>query len=384
MAHDLSMRLAVRLHKAYLKRAKTQQRQLTGYIVNHYQSVFSDLGYHLDEAKSIFNKITRFRLQASSNFLYFQQEELRYQIKQIPNCLSEPSRLISCKPPPVPDLRLLYEEINQIKDEFSEVKINKSLTAITEDITIQDVNSEDVNFGVFEIELNLNSLEQGYNADGTITIKLREDLCSARALSGNIIHPHISGGGLCFGEGLLAANKALDQGRLFDLFTITNAVLREYSDGNPYHKITMWTGGGHTCTDCGSDVDEDCLHSCYRCSDDICDDCACTCEHCDETHCGSCMKTCSSCRTTYCRGCLSECDDCGRKVCSNCQYTCQDCNKTLCNNCNWSCNDCGNLLCDGCKEECPQCEEVFCSGCLEDGMCSSCLEEQNEQKEAEA
>lgn len=63
-------------------------------------------------------------------------------------------------------------------------------------------------------------------------------------------HPHVSGTGLCFGEGKSAFLTALARCSYVDAFEIILAVLNNYNGSSPYMPIENWAS--NTCTGCGA------------------------------------------------------------------------------------------------------------------------------------
>jgi hypothetical protein len=62
-------------------------------------------------------------------------------------------------------------------------------------------------------------------------------------------HPHVSGSGLCFGEGKSACLTALARGSFVDAFEIILAILSNYNGSSPYAGIENWAS--NACAGCG-------------------------------------------------------------------------------------------------------------------------------------
>jgi len=231
-------------------------------------------------------------------------------------------------------LQVLVNELDALENEFGDIEFDASkntISVVTEPITL-----EDVYLGSFKIQLELNKLDQLYNNSPYLVIALEPNPAST---DDGITHPHVNSNKLCEGEGSAAIKTSLEEGRIFDFFTIVRSILNTYSPDSPYVALDDWCGT--TCYDCGRTVNSEDIYYCDHCEHDYCDECSTYCRHCEETVCLGCSDQCSYCEEMLCRSCVSECEECG---------------------------------------------EMFCKSCLEDDLCPNCREDkenENEEQESE-
>jgi hypothetical protein len=138
-------------------------------------------------------------------------------------------------------------------------------------------------------------------------------------------HPHVNDERLCPGEGRKAIHAALAEGRLFDFFTVVDRILHTYARGAAYVELNRWHG--IPCRDCDDTIGEDESYTCGRCSETVCGNCSLSCESCSESLCSGCAERCERCEARHCSGCLSPCVRCRRDVCSSCadEGVCETC-----------------------------------------------------------
>ncbi len=213
--------------------------------------------------------------------------------------------------PPIPPLRDLLGELDQIESEFGGWiydHLAKELSTTTEPISL-----EGIALGPFKIRLRLGQ---------TITHLLGR-LCWVQALEPNpatgnseVTHPHVSGEAVCVGDAGPDLIRALRSGRVCDFFLLIRGVLENYNPNSPYVRLDEWSG--EPCSDCGQSTHEDNRSSCEACDRSVCDECISSCPHCDKTICFGCVTQCRSCEQTSCAQCLAPCASCGDQVCADC------------------------------------------------------------------
>jgi len=212
-------------------------------------------------------------------------------------CLSK-TRPLTVKPlKEIPKLPQVVDALNGLQDEFGDIEFDASrntISVITEPITL-----EDVYLGPFKIQLELNKLDQLYYSSPYSVIALEPN---PAATDHEITHPHVSGQKLCEGEGSAAIKTALEDGRIFDFFTIVRSILNTYSPDSPY--VTLHNWDGTTCYDCGCTVSSDDCYYCEYCEHEYCDQCSTYCRHCEESVCLGCSGQCSYCEEMLCRNCV--------------------------------------------------------------------------------
>lgn len=218
----------------------------------------------------------------------------------------------------------IYQELKQIQQEFAGLNYNKEkkiIAVITKPITL-----EDVYLGPFQVELHINKLNKLYNECPYYCVALEPN---PAANNEEVTHPHISGERLCEGEGSAPIRAALEQGRLYDFFSVVNNILNTYSPDSPYVSLDEWLGGAD-CYDCGVGINND-----------------------DSYYCGF----------------------CDRVYCCECSSYCKSCDETICLGCGGSCPNCQEFICKNCLKKCPECGDTFCQLCLEEDVCKNCKEQ---------
>ncbi|HBG26117.1 MAG: hypothetical protein A2Y10_16345 [Planctomycetes bacterium GWF2_41_51] len=217
----------------------------------------------------------------------------------------------------------IYQELKQIQQEFAGLSYNKEkkiIAVITKPITL-----EDIYLGPFQIELHINKLTKLYNECPYYCVALEPN---PAVNNEEVTHPHVSGERLCEGEGSAPIRAALEQGRLYDFFSVINSILNTYSPDSPYVSLDEWEGGA-SCYDCGINISND-----------------------DSYYCGFCDQV----------------------YCCECSSYCKSCDETTCLGCGGSCPDCEEFVCHNCLKKCVECGETFCQLCLEDDVCKNCKE----------
>jgi hypothetical protein len=207
---------------------------------------------------------------------------------------------------PAPTLRTLYDELVATEAEFGGLDIeDAALTVTTEPIAL-----EGIELGPFQIRLNLDRI--GGEASYTV-VALEPNPASSCA---DTTHPHVNGDRLCPGEGWASIRAALEEGRLFDFFTIVERILHTYAAGSAYVELDRWFGP--SCHDCDVTIDQDDACICPSCEETLCNDCLVCCGNCSSGHCSNCIGCCADCEDRYCSGCLMSCHRCRREVCPSC------------------------------------------------------------------
>ena len=220
-----------------------------------------------------------------------------------------------------PDLRLIYEELIALPNEFSEVSIDLRhgiLRVVTDAIVL-----EEINLGRFDIVYNWTVDGPGPSYD----IHALDP--SPSNANSDFVHPHISDGILCEGEAQSAIAAALNQGRFCDFFLIVANTLNTYNGDSAYVTLKEWYG--NPCPDCGTSCSEDDLAYCNGCEDHFCNECCDCCRNCHDSLCGSCLQSCEDCSTPHCQDCLTSCSECNHDFCSHCLTYgyCEACYETL-------------------------------------------------------
>ncbi len=232
----------------------------------------------------------------------------------------------------VPSLREILAELEQIEAEFGGWTHERNIMALV--VHTDAIVLEGINLGSFKIALYLDELPQlGQNRDVYIIEAVEPNPAASDPV---VTHPHVSRNRLCEGDASVPIRKALESGRLCDFFMVVSSVLTTYNPHSAYVSLGNWDG--IECYDCGYHTSES--NSYY-------------CESCNRDFCGECISGCRVCDTTMCRGCLLEC------------------------------GICRDLVCEGCIRTCESCNEACCTSCLEDGLCATCLKEQNERENDE-
>jgi len=209
-----------------------------------------------------------------------------------------------------PSLREVHAELEQAQSEFGTLHYDRrlgELSAVTEPVEL-----EGVYLGPFEIRLQIQSLTDPRHVPyRVVALEPHPAACNAA-----VTHPHVSEERLCPGDAGAAIGKALDAGRVCDVFTLVRSVLLTYNPESPYVSLDDWFGT--TCYECGYVMPPDEVRWCEICGHDYCGECAGYCHRCDETTCLGCLRTCPVCEEPTCISCMTVCPDCGRDLCGLC------------------------------------------------------------------
>ena len=220
-----------------------------------------------------------------------------------------------------PSLKSIFDELNQLQQEFDGVELNTKEYYIS--VNTEPITLDDIYLGPFEIKLDLEKLNSLHKDSPYCVIALDPNPAGT---SEEVTHPHVSNEKLCEGDGYTAIRSALQQGRLTDFFTMVKGILNTYNPDSPYVALSDWAG--ISCYDCGYVMDNESCYFCYRCEHDYCSECSTYCRSCDESICMACVGKCEICEEPFCRGCVKECSQCGESVCDSCMED------GLCVNCN--------------------------------------------------
>jgi hypothetical protein len=232
------------------------------------------------------------------------------------------------KRPKVPALREIYDDLAALHEEFEDVDVDFGAGTIS--VTTEPITLDGVFLGPFRIRLDWRNLTE-HSPYRVIALEPHP-----AGTNDGVTHPHVQDERLCEGDGREAIQQAVSQGRLGDFFLVVSQLLHTYAQGQAYVELARWQGVN--CGDCGGHVDDDERYICERCDADLC---------------GSCSSNCYSCDRGLCSGCAKSCDGCQQPQCESCR-----------------------TACSGCKG-------MFCDVCLNDGLCSACQAEQEEETDEE-
>jgi hypothetical protein len=220
-------------------------------------------------------------------------------------------QLVQDNCPPIPTLRDLFGELDQLESEFGSWSYDNAISELS--VVTEPIRLEGIDFGPFNIRLRM----------GQPITQLMGRLCWVEALQPNpaasnqeVTHPHVSGEAVCVGDSGPELIRALRSGRVCDFFLMIRSILTTYNPGSPYVSLDEWFG--EPCADCGRSIDEDGRYCCEACDRSVCDDCISGCPHCDTTICYGCVTMCHHCKESSCAECLTACADCGDLVCPDC------------------------------------------------------------------
>lgn len=301
---------------------------------------FDELLHHArkleDKFKSAATQICRMEKALSRNWMAANEicrNRLEIAVNDMPWMISNLKQYLDRREINEPSMKDILAEFQQVTQELGEIHFdrkNQSLSITTDSITL-----EDIYLGDFEIRLDIDKIPEMSKGSPYRVIALDPHPAGA---SSEVTHPHVSGQMLCEGDGSAAIHNALRQGRLFDFFNMVVNILNTYNSGSPYIRLEEWEGS--SCYDCGTSISDD---------------------------------------ERYC------CNDCGNDFCESCSTCCQMCDGTVCLGCAGKCESCEAVICRYCVKKCKQCGNQCCSACIENGICNSCQEENNnEQYEQQA
>ena len=256
--------------------------------------------------------------------------EAAWQVRLEELCATLGAQLDHRRParPRIPSLREIYDDLAALREEFEEVDIDFGAGTIA--VTTDPITLGGVALGPFQIRLDWRNLAE---RSPYCVIALEPH---PAATNDAVTHPHVQDEKLCEGDGREAIKAALSQVRIGDFFLLVAQLLRTYAQGQAYVELSRWQGA--RCSDCGDHIDDDERYVCERCDADLC---------------------------------------------GGCSSSCQSCDRGLCSDCAKSCDDCQQPLCESCQTACSGCRGMYCEGCLDEGLCSACKAEQEEQTDEE-
>jgi len=214
-------------------------------------------------------------------------------------------------------LRDILLDLEALDDEFPEVRWDrqeKTLSVVTEPVELKGVE-----LGRFEILLEYSHLGR------TKPYRILALDPNPAAADSTTTHPHVRDEDLCEGDGRAPIQKALRQGRFYDVFVLINQILHSYNKDSPYVSLSHWEGT--RCPGCGSTVSDDDTTCCEECHAATCSDCSSSCSKCYRSLCSGCQDRCGACSDTFCRDCLAGCPGCSDDYCASCLENgrCEDC-----------------------------------------------------------
>ena len=241
-------------------------------------------------------------------------------LRELQYALSHCERAVVTTAPHPPSMRLVFDELRQLFDEFDDCTLDLRsgiLSVVTNPICL-----EAVALGSFRIEIELGQLDVHDPVRWLRVIALEPNPATCDE---TVTHPHVRDERLCTGDATTAISSALREGRICDVLMMVRSILSTYNDNSPYVRLDHWDG--RACNDCGSLVDPEYSFYCEQCENDYCEDCAGYCRRCDESHCRGCLSECAICCDACCGGCLSNCKRCRAAVCPDCldEETCHAC-----------------------------------------------------------
>jgi hypothetical protein len=238
----------------------------------------------------------------TDDFLYT-ADSCHYRLLELVATLRE-----QAKSPVLPSQAEILQEILALQKEFDEVELEPTTGTIS--VTVGPITLEGIHLGRFTISLDW----EGPSSSSPYRVVALDP--NPAASNDSVPHPHVQDERLCEGEGRAAICSAIAQGRLLDFFTIVSQTLFTYARGSAYVELDRWDG--ESCHDCGRTVYEDERYYCHRCDEIVCGDCSVTCQGCDYSYCSGCVSACHECHDDYCSSCLGSCSACHQATCSNC------------------------------------------------------------------
>tara|TARA_R110000868_G_scaffold123899_1_gene327814 strand:- start:2984 stop:3949 length:966 start_codon:yes stop_codon:yes gene_type:complete len=228
----------------------------------------------------------------------------------------------------------LYAELQALEEEFGEVNLDLREQSIS--INTEPIELEGVYLGPFEIRLKYANLKMDNGAPYRVFARDPHPAFTNDCVT----HPHVQSDVVCEGDGRQVIRRSLEQGRLFDFFTMVTSLLGTYNPDSPYVALGDWDSV-----------------ECTECADVIAANAQTRCDNCEITLCSGCAKDCSDCDCPFCHECLSYCDGCHGNCCSSCLRQCMQCHADCCQRClleNERCSDCDAEELEETEEELPE------------------------------
>jgi hypothetical protein len=263
----------------------------------------------VDCLRSLERHLKRCRLARRHNWAAAEAAEQRSLADQLRHLYYLTAEAVTRGQPPKapmhPTPRDLYQELIQLRDEFSDVDIQPGVISVV----TEPVELEGVHLGTFRIELRTGYLADRKDSNAFNIVALDPHPAAA---DDSVVHPHVRDGQLCAGEATTPIAYALADGRLCDAFLAVHGVLQHYNPGSPYVRLDEWEG--QACADCGCIVNNDGRYWC---------------EDCQQDYCGDCFSCCEICDASCCRGCLEQDRESDRLCCRRCQRRCSSCSRIV-------------------------------------------------------
>ncbi len=202
------------------------------------------------------------------------------------------SRVGELSLPTIENVRRSFEDLNGCVDEGT---IFKSVSIETVDkktlvcVTTADITIGSTQLGAYIIKIHIDAgfrcRAEGYFEYAVSILPV----LPRKYPNVSNIHPHVSGSGLCFGDGYLAQRLAHIKGDVLGMFLNVKSILDTYNDSSPYTKLHYFVQELHTCVDCKEKVLPEDSRACPRCSNKYCKDCKLAkCTKCDSITCNKC------------------------------------------------------------------------------------------------
>ena len=253
-------------------------------------------------------------------------------------------------------VRELYAELLAIEEEFGERQLDLREQCIS--VSTEPIELEGVYLGPFEIHLNYANLKMDNGAPYRVIAKDPHPAFTNDCVT----HPHVQSDVVCEGDGRHVIRRSLEQGRLFDFFTMVASLLQTYNRDSPYVALSDWDSV-----------------ECTECADVIAANQQTRCDNCEITLCTGCTKDCSDCDCPFCHECLSYCDGCHGHCCSSCLQQCIQCHADCCQRClleNERCSDCdAEEELEETEEELPETQASSANPVTATAVQSDCLGE---------
>jgi len=232
-------------------------------------------------------------------------------VSNVPYFMEHINRASKAAFSPVPSLRDLHADLEQLIEEFGAIRYDRGqrrLVVVTEPIEL-----EGTYLGEFEIRLDIPQIGTRSASVPYSVVALDPHPAAANDL---VTHPHVSDETLCAGDSAAAVNAALNSGRICDFFLMVRSILTTYNPESPFIPLKDWCG--LPCYDCGYTIGYEDGHWCSYCERDFCGECSSYCRTCNETTCNICLESCPECGEPVCPRCMTTCPECDRQRCKSC------------------------------------------------------------------
>jgi hypothetical protein len=285
----LRLRAAQRIRDAYITRGVTITEQHLLDQLSRYQNALDDFRPVLRDALSAGRDIRALCVRRYGQHL----------VHTIRGVVSDVLTTPIGSPATIPDVRTLLEEFDQLDAEFDGFRVDYRGHFLT--VTTAPIELEAIYLGPFVITFDWRRLADGA---GSRCFDIEALEPNRAAMNEEVIHPHVSHGILCAGDGALPIQRALEQGRLADAFCLVHHILTTYNPHSAHVPLDDWIGSN--CDRCGGSISDGDSWSCVQCDREVCADCSRECEHCTHVHCRACLTDCDRCDLFYCDDCSSK------------------------------------------------------------------------------